>query len=119
MRKLIGISLISAGTIGTLICLVMLFVAGCANSERRTIITVTDPNGRVTVTDDKLSIGSVFQDFNGSELSASQKVGGEVKVKAGKVDNTISPVTTDVVKQFVEGILALKQAGLLTVPVAP
>lgn len=73
-------------------------LAGCASSRMSTKKTMTDG----TVIEYKVSISSLGQDFSGSDLVAELDPEGKTTVKAGAVDNTMSPYGPEMANAMVE-----------------
>lgn len=96
------------------ICCLSVLLAGCATSTMQS--TRTDPNG-VSV---KYSIkmNSVFQDFKGSDLSASLDPEGKTTVKAGAVDNSTNAMAADAVKSLTDLIKEMLPYIVKAAPVA-
>lgn len=74
------------------------FTLGCAQSTMTSERTMSDGS----VVKYRVTINSLGQDFAGSDLSATLDPEGKTTVKAGAVDNTMSPVTADVAMAMVE-----------------
>lgn len=78
--------------------LIMVLLAGCASSSMSSEKTLTDG----TVIKYNVKISSLGQDFKGSDLAASLDPAGKTTIKAGAIDNTMSPVVADVARSMVE-----------------
>jgi len=74
----------------------MLFV-GCATSKLTTEKVMADG----TRTNYTVTINSLFQDFAGSDLSATLNSDGKTMVKAGAVDNKTNTAAADAMKELV------------------
>lgn len=106
MRFIIS-NIVLAVVLGVLI----MSLTGCANVNREVTTVVVKPDGTTTTTTDKMNMSSTGQDFKGSDISFSQKIGGTTTMKAGAIDNTISPVTgesTTALVGLIEKLIEMK-----------
>jgi len=81
-----------------LLIVIVFLLAGCATSRMTSEKTLSDG----TVIKYKVAIDSFGQDFSGSDLAATLDPEGKTTVKAGAVDNTMSPVGAEVARAMVE-----------------
>lgn len=81
-----------------LMIVIVVLLSGCATSRMETTKTMSDG----TVIEYKVSISSLGQDFSGSDLVAELDPEGKTMVRAGTVDNTMSPYGPEMAKAMVE-----------------
>jgi len=95
-----------------ILILVLLLVAGCATGSVQS--TKVMPDG--TKVPYKVNFATFFQDFKGSELAASLDATGKTTIKAGTVDNTVSPVAGDVNMGLLELLVEALRVKAAAVP---
>jgi len=98
----------------SLVCFLLVFMMGCANSRMTTTKTLTD-GSKIEY---EVVVNSWGQDFSGSDLSATLDPDGKNTIKAGAVDNTTSQVSADVAASMVDLFKAILPY-LATPTVAP
>lgn len=85
------------------ICLMLVFMAGCATTSLEKTRYLTDGTKEVF----KAKLSTVFQDFTGSDLDVSLNPNGITKAKAGAVQSDTSQVAADYAKNMVDLVKAL------------
>ena len=97
-----------------LICIVMLFVSGCAT----TTIKRTETTAEGLKKDYSASMTTVFQDFKGSDLEVTLNPNGVNKAKAGAIENNTSVVAADTMKAMLDFLKWwMEQQAMLKAPI--
>ncbi len=82
-----------------MLCVLMVcLVAGCATGTLESTKVLADG----TKIPYKVTVTTIFQDFKGSDLSASLDPDGKTTLKAGAVDNTTNALAADAMKSLTD-----------------